>query len=70
MFNLQPKSKQSAKCQKRPAIESLFLIKLQASASNLIKKETLEQLLSSEFYENFKNSFFIEHIWWLLLKGK
>ena len=43
---------------------------LQALACNLIKKETLAQLFSCGFCENFKNSFFIEHLWPLLLKGK
>ena len=38
-----------------------FLIKLQASAFNFIKKETLAQVFSSEFFEIFKNSFFTEH---------
>ena len=34
-----------------------FLIKLQASACNLIKKEALVQLFSSEFYEICKTTF-------------
>ena len=34
------------------------LIKLQAEAYNFIKKETLAQVFSSEFWEIFKNSFF------------
>ena len=37
--------------------QSLFLIKLQASACNFIKKETLEQVFSCEFYEISKNTF-------------
>ena len=36
-------------------------------ASNLVKKETPTQVFSCEFYENFKNTFFIGHLWWLLL---
>ena len=32
--------------------------KFTASACNFIKKETLAQVFSSEFYEIFKNSFF------------
>ena len=40
-------------------------IKLQVC--NLIKKEIPSQAFSSEFWEIFKNSFFIEHIRWLLL---
>ena len=33
-----------------------------ASVCNFIKKETLAQLFSCEFWEIFKNTFFIEHI--------
>ena len=36
-------------------------------ACNFIKKETLAQLFSCKYCEIFKNSFFIEHLWWLLL---
>ena len=39
--------------------ESLFLIKLQAKACNLIKKETLVQVFSFEFCEIFNNTFFL-----------
>ena len=60
----------------------VFLIKLQQacnfikkeiltqvfSCCNFIKKEILAQVFSCEFYEIFKNTFFIEHLWWLLLK--
>ena len=35
-----------------------FLIKLQDDAWNFIKKETLIQVLSSQFCEIFKNTFF------------
>ena len=38
-----------------------FLIKLQAC--NFIKKETLAQVFSCEFYEISKNTFFTEHLW-------
>ena len=34
---------------------------------NLIKKETLVQVFSCEFCKIYKNTFFIEHIRWLLL---
>ena len=34
---------------------------------NFIKKESLPQVLSSEFSEISKNTFFIEHLRWLLL---
>ena len=33
----------------------------------LIKKETLAQVFSCNFCEIFKNTFFTEHLWWLLL---
>ena len=45
-----------------------FLIKLQASAYNFIKKETLAQVFSCEFREIFKKPILIEQPWWLLLK--
>ena len=35
---------------------------------NVIKKETLVQVFSCEFCEISKNTFFTEHLWWLLLK--
>ena len=38
------------------------LIKLQASACNFIKKETLAQVFSCQFCEISKNTFFIEHL--------
>ena len=44
-----------------------FLIKLQDDAWNFIKKETLIQVLSSQFCEIFKNTFFAEYLRWLLL---
>ena len=37
--------------------QSLFLIKLQASACNFSKKEALAQVFSCEFYEISKNTF-------------
>ena len=43
-----------------------FLIKLLALGCNFIKKETLAQVFSCEFCEIFKNTFFIEHLRWLL----
>ena len=42
--------------------QSLFLIKLQVSACNFIKKETLAQVFFCEFCEISKNTFFIEHL--------
>ena len=61
-----------------------FLIKLQAAPAtllkkglwhrcfpvcNFIKKETLAQVFSCEFCEISKNTFFIEHLRWLLKNG-
>ena len=43
--------------------QSLFLIKLQASVCNFVKKETLAQVLSYEFCEISKNTFFTEYLW-------
>ena len=40
-----------------------FLIKLQTSACNSIKKENLAQVFSCEFRKIFKNTFFIEILW-------
>ena len=39
-----------------------FSIKLQGSACNFIKTETLAQVLSCEFCKISKNNFFIEHL--------
>ena len=44
-----------------------FLIKLQAKPATLLKKDTTVQVFSSEFCKMFMNSFFIEHLRWLLL---
>ena len=41
-----------------------FLLNLQAEACNFIKKETLAQVFSCEFWEISKNNFFTtEHLW-------
>ena len=43
-----------------------FLIKFQAftpQVYNFIKKETVEQVLSCEFCEISKKTFFTEHVW-------
>ena len=34
---------------------------------NFVTKETLAQVFSCEFCEIFKNTLFIENLWWLLL---
>ena len=38
-------------------------------ACNFIKKETLAQVFFYGFYEISKNTFFIEHLWGMLLKA-
>ena len=45
-----------------------LLIKLQASACNFIKKETLAQVFSNDFCEISKNAFFTEHLWTIASK--
>ena len=42
--------------------QSIFLIKLQGLTCNLIKKETLLQVFSCEFWEGFKIIFFIKDL--------
>ena len=37
-------------------------------ACNFLKKETPSQVLSCEYHKMFENSFFMEHLRWLLLK--
>ena len=58
--------KNFAKLTRKHLFQNFFLIELQVTACNFIKRETLVQLLSSEFSENFDNTFFIEHLWRLL----
>ena len=41
---------------------SLFFNKLYAPPCNFIRKETLAQVFSSEFYELSQDTFFIEHL--------
>ena len=48
--------------------QSLFFNKVPGlRPATLLKEETLAQVFSYGFYKNFKNTFFIEHFWWLLL---
>ena len=49
-----------AKFKGKHLCQSLFLSTV---AYNFIKKESLVQMFSCEFYEIFKNIFFTEHIW-------
>ena len=48
---------------------TLFLVKFQASKPVTLSIETPTQVVSCEYCEMFKNSFFIEHLRWLLLKS-
>ena len=41
--------------------------KLYKQSYNFIKKETLAQVFSCEFFEILRTPFLIEHLWWLLL---
>ena len=55
------------------SVKKMFLEILQNSQENtcardsFIKKESLARELSCEFCEISKNTFFTEHLWWLLL---
>ena len=46
--------------------QSLFFNKV-AGLCNFIRKDSLAQVLSCEFCEISKNTFYREHLWWLLL---
>ena len=46
--------------------QCLFLNKVEAC--DFVKKETLAQVFACEFCEIFKKTFFMENLWWLLLK--
>ena len=48
--------------QEKTCVRVSFLIKLQAQASNFIKKETLEEVFCCEFCINSKKTFFTEHL--------
>ena len=54
--------KSSQNSQENTCARVCFLIKLQASACNFIKKETPPQVFSCEFCEVFRNIFFTEHL--------
>ena len=49
--------------------EAAARVVLCKKASKFIKKETLSQVFSCEFCEISKNTFFTEHLWWLLLEN-
>ena len=48
--------------QENTCVRVSFLIKLQAEACNIIKKEALAQVFSCEIFEISKNTFFTEHL--------
>ena len=52
--------------QENTLVRVSFLIKLQVSVCNFIKKKTLAQVFSCEFCEISKNTFFTKHLWLLL----
>ena len=59
-----------AKFTEKHLCQVLFFTKvagLGPRACNSFNKETLAQVFSCEFCEISKNTFFIEHLWWLLL---
>ena len=43
--------------------QSLFFNEVTGQACNYIKKETLAQVFSCEFWEIYKSTFFTEHLW-------
>ena len=47
----------------------LSLIKLQARPATLLKKRLWHRCFPVNFSEISKNTFFKEHLWWLLLQG-
>ena len=49
-------------------LESLLNKVAELQACNVIKKTTPTQVFSCEYCEVFKNSFFIEHLRWLVLQ--
>ena len=56
--------KNFAKLTRKHLCPRLFLINLQPSGLNFIKKETPTQVFSNECCEIFKNTFFIQHLRW------
>ena len=54
--------KVSQNSQEKTCARVSFLITLQSSTCNFIKKETMAQVLSCEFCEIFENTYFIEHL--------
>ena len=57
--------KNFSKFTEKQLFQSLFFHKV--AGHEAFKKATLAQVFSCEFEEIFKNTFLIEHLWWLLL---
>ena len=60
----------SQNSQKNNSARVSFLIKLGGKLWNFIKKEALAQMFVCDFREIIKNTFFIEHLRWLVLTEK
>ena len=56
----------SQNSQENACVGFSFLKSCRSQACNLIKKETPTQVYFCEFFKIFKNTFFIEHLQWLL----
>ena len=52
---------------KTPVLESLFNKFAALKDCNFIKKRLKRRCFLVNILKNFKNSIFIEHLWWLLL---
>ena len=59
--------KNFAKFTEKHLCRSLFFNKVARGPQFILKKETLAQVFCCEFCGILKNTFFIEHLWWLLL---
>ena len=57
----------SRNSQENNCARSLFYQSCRPQACNFIIEDTLAQVFLCEFCEIYKNTFFIEHLWWLLL---
>ena len=58
----------SQNSQENTCVRISFLIRLHVESSTFIKQGNPAQVFTFKFCEVFKNSSFIEHLWWLLLE--
>ena len=58
----------SQKSQKNTCARVSFLIKLQAWLATLFKKRLWHRCFPVNFVKFLRTPFFIEHLWWLLLR--